>query len=275
MNIHSDTITHDIDRALDEIQVFANSSNCVAVFEALTDGPTTSKALAEQTEASRSTVARILNEGESRGWIHSEGSRYELTDLGETMINEFSDYLETIKGIHHLEEMVQWLPPPARELDFRHFRSADIITPTDTNPVKPFDYLEEWIRTGNKKRSLAIGAVTRFVRLIHDQCVAGKLESESVIQADWFDTLAAEPKQIPLWRTRAERGDVLVYDGEVPISFHVIDGTVGIWASEEDRDVVRGLVVIENPAVVSWAESLYADYRAETVPLDPAMLPEA
>ncbi|NHN61572.1 MULTISPECIES: winged helix-turn-helix domain-containing protein [Halorussus] len=267
--------TSTTESALDAIQVFANSSHSVRVFEALADGPTTSRALAEQTGASRSTVARILADGETRGWVDSEGSQYELTDLGETMIDEFSDYLETIKGVHHLEEMIQWLPSPARELDFRHFRSADIITPTGTNPVKPFDYLEEWVRTGSKKRSLAIGAVTRFVQLIHDQCVAGKLESESVIQADWFDTLAAEPKQIPLWRTRAERGDVLIYDGEVPISFHVIDEAVGIWASEEARDVVRGLVVVENPAVVSWAESLYADYRAEAVLLDPAMLPEA
>ncbi|QRV14814.1 transcriptional regulator [Haloterrigena salifodinae] len=267
--------TSDTGGALEEIQIFANSPYSVQVFEVLTDGPTTGRALAEQTGASRSTVSRILTKGESRGWVDSEGSQYELTDMGETMTNEFHDFLQTVKGIRHLGEMIRFLPPPARELDPRHLRDADIITPTETNPVKPFDYLAEWIRAANKKRSLARLAVSRFVKLIHDQSVQGQLDTESVIEASWFDTLGAEPKQIPIWQTRAERGDVLVYDGDVPISLHIIDRTVGFWLSEDDQNGVEGLVVTDDPAVVSWARSLYEDYRAEAKPLNPTMLPEA
>lgn len=57
---------HGMERALDAVQVFANSAHAVQVFEELTDGPTTSRDLAEQTGAARSTVARILDRGESR-----------------------------------------------------------------------------------------------------------------------------------------------------------------------------------------------------------------
>ncbi|ADB62851.1 hypothetical protein Htur_4003 (plasmid) [Haloterrigena turkmenica DSM 5511] len=267
--------TSDTNEALEEVQIFVNSPYSMRVFEALIDGSTTGRALAEQTGASRSTVTRILNKGESQGWIDSEGSQYELTDRGETMTNEFHDYLQTVKGIRHLGEMIRFLPPPARELDPRHFRDADIITPTETNPVEPFDYLAEWIRAANKKRSLVRLAVSRFVKLIHDQSMHGQLDSESVIEASWFDTLGEEPKQIPIWQTRAERGDVLLYDGEVPISFHIIDTTVGFWLSEDDQNGVEGLVVTDDPVVVSWAKSLYEDYRDEAEPLNPTMLPEA
>jgi len=91
--------TDDMEPALEAIQFFANSANSVRVFEALANGVTTSSTLAERTGASRSTIARILDEGESRGWVESEGSRYELTYMGELMIEEFRTHLETMKGL--------------------------------------------------------------------------------------------------------------------------------------------------------------------------------
>lgn len=79
-------LTMSMETTLEAARFFADSANSVRVFETLIDGPTTSRDLAEQTGASRSTVARILAEGESREWINSKGSRYELTELGEVMI---------------------------------------------------------------------------------------------------------------------------------------------------------------------------------------------
>jgi hypothetical protein len=55
---------------------------------------------------------------------------------------------------------------------------------------------------------------------------------------------------------------------------HIIDETVVLWLGRVDGNQWegRGLLESENPAVVSWAESLYGDYRAEAEPLDPARL---
>lgn len=262
---------------MDAIQVFANSPHSVRVFEVLTDGPTTGRTLAERTGASRSTVTRVLDKGESRGWINSEGSQYELTAVGEIMIDEFCAYRQTIEGVQHLGEAIEWLPSPVRSLDFRHFRDADIITAIPTNPAKPFDYVAEILRTASKKRSLVTTAVPRFAELAYEQSEAGELDSELVIQASWFDTLAAKPEWVPLWHARAERDGVWVYDGEVPINLEIFDDSVVIWLGEEQEEevVVRGVLVSETLAVVSWAESLYEDYRAEAEPLDSTMLPEA
>lgn len=262
--------------ALDAIQVFANSANSVRVFERLTDGPTTSKALAEQTGASRSTVARILDKGESRGWIDSEGSRYELTATGRIMIEEFRAYKRTIEGVQHLGEAIAWLPKPALSLDFRHFRDADLITGSPSNPAEIFDHMAAMMRTASRKRSLVTTAVPRLTELVHDRAEAGELDSELVIQASWFDIHTPRPDQLPIWRARAQRGSVWVYDGVVPINLEVLDDSVALWLGEqrEEELVVRGVLVTETPAVVSWAESLYEEFRAAADPLDPAMLPE-
>lgn len=269
-------ITGVTESTLDAVRVFANSANSVRVFEALADGATTSKELTERTGASRSTVARILAEGESRGWIDSEGSRYELTALGEVMIDEFRTYVRTLEGVQHLGEAVHWLPPPVRSLDFRHFRDAEVVTPTRPVPSEPYDYVAEAIRTANRVRSLVELAMHRYVAIIHERTEAGELSAEVVIEADWFDGLDAGSEQAQFWRARAERGEVWAYEGEVPVNLHVFDEQVVIWLGEQagDERVVRGVLVTENPAVSSWAESLYEEYRTASEPLDPATLPE-
>jgi predicted transcriptional regulator len=58
-----------------------------------------------------------------------------------------------------------------------------------------------------------------------------------------------------------------VYDGTVPISFHVIDGQVLVWLGET-REEVAGILISENPAVVEWGESLVEEYRSESESLD-------
>ncbi|MDS0476836.1 transcriptional regulator [Natrinema sp. 1APR25-10V2] len=264
-----------MESALEALQFFANSANSVRVFEALSTGIPTNSGLAEQTGASRSTVTRILNDGESRGWIDSEGSQYELTDEGRIMLEEVRACLRTVEGVQHLGEAIEWLPPPAHSLDYRYFADADLITGTPSNPTEPFDYVAERIRATTEIRTLAWTGVPRLTALINEQALAGQLDCEAVMQASFFDTLVGKPEVVSHWRAPAERGDVWRYTGDVPISMHIVDEAVMIWLGEHHADevVVRGVVVTEERAVMSWAESLYEEYRTGAELLDPATLP--
>ncbi|QRV17741.1 transcriptional regulator (plasmid) [Haloterrigena salifodinae] len=274
MASHRHVLPSNTESTLDAVQFFANSANSVRVFEALTDGATTSRDLAAQTEASRSTVARILDKGESRGWISSEGSQYELTEEGKIMIAEFRAYLQTVEGIQHLGDAIRWLPEPVHSLDYRHFRTAEIITPKTPTPSKPYDHVAAKIRTTDEVRSLVEVTLPRYVTLICEQVNEQQLDAELVIEANWIETLPAESEQVPLLRARAERGSIWTYDGEIPLNLHLFDDSVAIWLGE-DRDeerVVRGLLVAEAPAVLSWAEDLYEDYRTKGELLDPVTI---
>ncbi len=272
---HRHVHSSNTESVLDAIQFFADSANSVRVFEALTAGPTRSRALAEETGASRSTVARILDAGESRGWITSEGSQYELTEVGEIMIAEFRAYLLTVEGVQHLGDAIEWLPAPVHSLDYRHFRTAEIITPKTPTPSRPYDHVAEKIRNTDEVRSLVEVTLPRYVTLISEQVDERQLDAELVIEANWLEALPAESEQLPLLRARAARDSIWSYDGDIPLNMHLFDDSVAIWLGEErdDERVVRGLLVTEAPAVVSWAEGLYEDYREEGELLDPMMLP--
>lgn len=265
-----------MDPAQNALQFFANSTHSVPIFEALDSGVTTSSTLAEETGASRATVARVLDEGESRAWVDSEGSHYELTTEGSIMLETVRDCLQTIEGIQHLGDAIEWLPAPAHGLDYRWFRNAEIITGRPANPTEPFDFVSEQIRGADRIRTLAWTGVPRLTELIKEQSIAGKVECEAIMKANFFDTLGGRPAVVAHWREPVERNEVWRYEGDVPISLHIIDDTTIIWLDEQRGEelVVQGALVTGNSAVLSWAESLYEDYRDEAVQVDPAMLPE-
>lgn len=268
--------TDTMESALDAIQVFANSANVVRVFEALADGPTTNRALSEQTGAARSTVGRILDRGESRGWIESEGSRYELTHLGTVMIEEFRGYLRTIEGIQHLGEDFQYLPEPVHELDYRHFLDATIGKPTPAYPSAPFDRMEELIRAGNKFPYVISQTVTpRHEQVTWDLWVEGKQVSGGVLGASFLETLRDDPERVERWYEWAETGKIWLHE-DPPITLLFSDEMVLIGMGEEREGEVyaTGVLESENPAVLSWAESLFEEYRAEAERLTPEMLSE-
>lgn len=260
---------------LEAIRFFANSANSVRVFEELADGPATSRNLAERTGASRSTVARILDDGESRGWIDSTGSRYELTTVGQVMVEAFRDHMETVEGVRHLGDAVNWLPPPAHDIDYRDLRTAVLTQSAPDNPAAAFDRGLELIREADRYRGLTFTAIPSYVEALGAGLRERGLDIEGVIEAGFLETLRDEPERVGPWRELAQTESVWVYRGTVPINLHVVDDTTAFWLGRDGADglEVYGLLESENQSVLGWAESLFARYRSEGALLDEAMLP--
>ena len=259
---------------LDDIQFLANSENRVRVLAALADGASTRRDVEEVADVPRSTAARVLDDAESRDWVGSEGSHYRITSLGEAMLAEFRRHRETTEAIHHLGSAIDWLPDPAWELDFRTLRESKVTTPTATNPTAHFDRGMEYVRDAERYRGLTQNSLPEYMRVLHGRIVAGELDFEGVLEAGFLDALRANPDRASLWRDLADR--TWLYDGHVPLNMHLVDGTVLVWLCGEDEtgdDVLpKGLLESTHPAVVSWADSLYEEYRGEAEPLDPTVL---
>lgn len=264
-----------MDSTLDSIQFLANSANRIQVLEALTSGAASRRELQETTGVARSTAARVLDDAEDRGWVRSEGSSYRITQLGEAMVTEFRQYLAATEGIHHLGPAIDWLPEPARDLDFRYFREVEITTPTDANPTAHFDRAMEYLRETDSYRGLTQNSLPEYMRVVHGRVVEGQLDFEGVVEASFVDVLAEDPERADIWRDVADR--TWLYNGRVPLNMHIVDRTVLLWLCDEnqagDDVLVKGLLESTHPDVVSWAESLYEEHRADAEPLDPTVLP--
>jgi predicted transcriptional regulator len=264
-----------MESALEEIGFLANSASRVRVLDALDGDPASRRELQEETGVPRSTAARVLDDAEDRGWVDSEGSRYRLTSAGEARVSAFRDYVATTEGMRHLGEAIEWLPEPAHSLDYRHLRDARLTTPTQANPTAHFDRGMELLRTAEAYRGLTQNSLPEYMRALRERVVRGELDFQGVIERGFVDVLRADPDRAALWHDTADR--MWLYDGHVPLNMHVVDETALIWLCDEDSDgedvIVKGLLESDNPAVVSWAESLYEEYRSESEPMDAGMLP--
>jgi predicted transcriptional regulator len=257
-----------MESSLEAIQFLANSANRVAVLAALADGEASRRELEEEVGGSRSTVARILDEAGSRAWVDSEGSRYWLTPLGERMVTGFRSYQDSVEGLQQLGETINQFPPPLLSIDFRHLRDAEVIEPTPEDPAAPFTRAFEVFQEATRYRGLTHTAFPHFTRALREGLDQGRLEDhEGVIEKSFVETIRTDPERSALWRSFIDAGTSWVYDGTVPISFHVIDGQVLVWLGET-REEVAGILISENPAVVEWGESLVEEYRSESEPLD-------
>lgn len=252
-----------MDSSLEAIQFLANSPNRVKVLTSLIDGKATRRELQEETDGSRSTVARILDEAQTRTWVESEGSRYWLTPLGETMVTDFQAYLDTVEGVQHLGELINQFPPPLLSLDCRHLRDAMVVEPTLEDPAAPFTRAFDLFQEAIEYRGLTHTSYPHFAKIIRERVDRGLLDSEHVIEKAFIEMIRNDPERSAVWASMSDR--VRLYDGIVPISFHIIDGRVLVWLGES-REQTEGLLESENPAVVTWAESLYEKYRSESEP---------
>lgn len=88
-------------------------------------------------------------------------------------------------------------------------------------------------------------------------------EYEHVIEKTFVEEIRADPEPSFTWTSLTD--GTLLYDGVIPISFHIIDNRVLIWLGES-RGEIAGLLECENAEVLSWAESLYDEYRSGAEP---------
>lgn len=261
---------------LDEIAYLARSENRVRVLRTIAQETLTRQELREDLSVSRTTLGRVVNEFEERDLIRLTERGYTTSHTADAILEKFVPLLETVEGIQNLDEAIEWLPSPTRSVDLRHFRDAEITTSTPENPAAPFDRGLELIGEADTYRGLTSTAIPSYVQVLHEGMVQNRLHVEGVIEASFLETLRNDPERAAPWYDFAEVEAKWVYEGSVPINMHLLEDTVLIWLGEHEEDdlEVYGLLESKNPSVLSWAESLYEEYRAEAEPLDPGVLPE-
>lgn len=250
--------------SLEAIRFLANSANRVQVLTALVNRRATRRELQEEVGGSRSTVARILNEAKTRGWVDSEGNQYRITPLGESMVTDFRSYLETVQGHQHIGDLVNHFPPPLFSLDFRHLRDANVTERTVENPGAPYDRALDLFHEATEYRGLNSTSLPKHAKVLLDRVEEGRLNFAQVFEADFIETIRADPERAAMWRSLSDR--VWNYNGVVPINLQIVNETVLVWLGKT-REEPGGLLESENPAVLSWGESLYEEYQAEAEPL--------
>ena len=137
-----------MDSALERIEFLASSKNRVEVLRTLDTELHDARDLVAETDGFRSTIGRVLNEFDARGWIERRNSGYGITELGALILAEFEPLLETMDRAEVLEEAVRWLPTEELSLDLYELGDGTLIYPSEKNLSAHIEHGLDMARAG-------------------------------------------------------------------------------------------------------------------------------
>jgi predicted transcriptional regulator len=257
--------------AIEDVAYLSRSATRIRVLDALARGAYSRRELDERTEASRTTLDRIVNELEDRGWAaRRPDGDYEATATGRRLVAETVPFVGAVAAIRRLGEAVAWLPEDL-SIGLHHFQDAVVRRPGGGDPIETGEYFVELFQETTAFRVLTnLAAPGPVGRALRDRVVSGEMTAECVITEDVVDLNRESPERSARWREMLQAGaDVFAHPGPIPCNLYVFEDTVLVKkGGPKPIDDAYGVPIqSENEAVVSWAHRLLDECRADATRL--------
>lgn len=257
---------------LEDVEFLARSSTRLSVLESLADGPRERTDLLAATGASQPTLSRVLDALASRGWIaRGGGGGFELTPVGDLVAREFSALLETMGTAGKLAHLAPHLPVESWGFDLSRLADAEVVEPSESDPMAPIRRAGEQVRTADR------------VRIFSHQFVPGVFEAaaerddpvhvETVGSTGVVEAIREDEGSRRLVRDLVASGrlELAVADRDVPHICGIPDDAVSLGVTD-DEGTPLALLVSRDDAVRDWAVATFEEYRATAEPVEPADL---
>lgn len=254
--------------ALEDIAYLSRSPNRVRILDALTRDSYSRRELGEQTGTARTTLDRIVNELEERGWAHrTREGNYVGTPTGRHLMAQVRPFVDSVEAIRRLDETVAWLPADELSIELHHFGDASVLRPEQDDPMETVDYFVDLIRDTADFRVLThLAPPAPLAGAMRDRIVTGRLTAEYVLTDELIDYLREQPERRGRWRDIIQ-GDADVFrdEGPLPCNLWIFDDIVLIKKSgpEPIQDSYGVPIQSENETVRSWAHDLIDRRRAD------------
>lgn len=258
------------DDALEDVAYLSRSGNRLRILELLATEPRTAREIRELTDASRSTLRRILAELEERGWARrTTDGDFVATARGEHVVTAFTPLVGAMQAVRELGDAVAWIPTDEWPVELHHFRDATVRRSTPTSPVAAADYLADLLPGASTFRCLThVAPPVDVSKAMLDGVETGRLDAEYVFTGELVEYLRDQPDRLARWQ-RYLQNDARVYGyaGRIPCNLWIVDDTVFLGNSHPDVDQACELIECTDEAVHSWARDVIEAYRTDADPL--------
>jgi predicted transcriptional regulator len=263
-------ITMSMNSAINDVAFLARSENRIAILGLLADEePHSRDGLMNATDVSRPTLARILDDLESRAWITQRGQTSRITSLGMWVHEDFTELLETMDTARKLRDIVQWLPTDTLAFDFSCLTEATITLPSQSEPLAPMNRASTLERTAKRSRVFTHALPTPCLNAHWQAITTGKGQFDAVVTPRVIETMAEPAHESQFVDLLAsERAAVSVYDDDIPRVVGINDGVV-YFGIDDEKGAPLALIETDDEAVLAWAEETFETYRRSASLLTP------
>lgn len=254
---------------LEDVEFIARSPSRVRVLETIQEAPRTRDELKQATEASRTTLSRLLADFEDRGWIDRADSRYQLTPEGSFVAAEVIRLLENLETASRLDGTLGWLPTDEFGFDLRRLRDAEVVTLSWNDPSS-MRRLAERLAGADHVRSIATALsrdvvdVVRTLTVEHGASYEGILAPEAVEIAREHPELRRQLREI----LEAERTTVCRYVGEPSLAMVMVIDDQATVCNHGSGGPQMEAVISDDEAFRAWVDAYVDAVRADAEPLD-------
>lgn len=258
---------------LEDVAFLARSSHRFGVLKTLADGPLTRPTLHEVTGISQPTLGRILGSFEGRNWVEQRRPEYALTPLGELLVEEFEDLLDTVETIQTLGDVVQQLPTDEMDFDIRTFADATVWTPEPGDTLSHIRRMEAVWFDADRRRLLGstLGSASfedRREQARRDFDRLQQIEVETIVSSAMLEQGMSDPeiRRMTHKHWDPEHMRAYLYDGPIPLIL-AIAGDTAMLAPTDENGIPTAVIETENETIRSWIETEMDEYREQSVEL--------
>lgn len=258
---------------LEDVAFLARSAHRVGVLKTLADGPLTRPVLHDETGISQPTLGRILGSFEDRNWVEQRRPEYALSPLGELLVEEFEDLLDTVETIQKLGDVVQQLPTDEMDFDIRTFADATVWTPEPGDTVSHIRRMETVWFEADRRRLLGstLGTASfddRREQARRDFDRLKQMEVETIVSRAMLEQGMSDPeiRRMTLEHWDADQMKAYLYDGQIPLILAIADDTA-MLAPTDENGIPTAVIETGNETIRSWVETQLDEYRKQSVEL--------
>lgn len=269
--------------AVDRVEFLASADSRAAIVgRLLREGPASRASLRDELAASRSTITRSLHSLIDQGWVTDQTDRYRLTPAGRLVGEAFFQLVDTVQLTDELGAFLAWSPLEEFELDIERLREAQVVTPSDGDPLAPARRQSKLLSAASSYTGLLPALDLEGSRLVRDRIVNDDLDAEIIITPEVKAAICADDFA-ELYREMLATGRLTVrVADDLPFYLGIADtaatattatpaanngteppasATVAQIGVEDEDGLPRALVETADGSVCEWAATVYDRYR--------------
>jgi predicted transcriptional regulator len=226
--------------------------------------PAEKRALAAETEYSRSTIDRGLRDLESLELVNYCDGRYETNLCGVIAVTEYRKFAERMATIRRLQPFLKWIQPEAFDLEIEWLTEADLYTPQPGDPYAMINQHVARLKEMETVQALLPYTGQHATEAAYKNITEQGSEADMIVNSYIAEMFQTDPRYAEFIEELAEidRFRIFEYDGMFPYAVSVFNHeTVQIMVDEDEEP--RAMIETDHEDVRAWAEQRIERYKAQ------------
>ncbi|MFC5279038.1 helix-turn-helix transcriptional regulator [Halorubrum rubrum] len=258
---------------IDDIAYLARSGHRIGVLATLAEEPKKRHELCSSTGASSPTIGRILGDFDDRRWIVRDGSTYELTPLGEYVVERFQDLQRAMETERELRDVWEYIPREMEGFSVDLFADAVVSYPGPGYPYEPVERVSQLVEGTTKLR----GFGTTIFKSVNNEticrCVMDGMDYEYIYPPEVLRaTIEWDPERVAQ-AASCDNCTILLHDA-IPdkerCGLGIFDDRIGICCHNQETGLLEAVIDTDDPNAREWAISVFDRHRADARQFSPA-----